>query len=262
MEYPEIGLGTYTIRTQESINNALIYAFSNNYKMIDCAEIYKNQHLIGNYLKAHPETKRENIWITSKASFVGMRKSMDDVVKAIDKTFTDLQTAYIDLYLIHAPVESTYIETWNYLRKLQKEGKIRYIGLSNFTLEKIKKFMNIIGHEESLHIFCNQIEFNPFLNRKDLVDFCQINNIKVIAYGSLYKINDIVTKIADTYKKTPYQILLKWANQKRIHVIPMSENPEYTRDNISIFDFKISCEHMAELDNLNENFSKYPKYLD
>ena len=122
--------------------------------------------------------------------------------------------------------------------------------------------MNLIGHEESRHIFCNQLEFNPFLNRKELVDFCQKNNIRVVAYGSLYKITDTIIDIANSYKKTPYQVLLRWANQKRIHVIPMSEKEEYTIDNINIFDFEISREYMNRLDNLNENFSKYPKYLD
>jgi diketogulonate reductase-like aldo/keto reductase len=68
--------------------------------------------------------------------------------------------------------------------------------------------------------------------------------------------------IANSYKKTPYQVLLRWANQKKIHVIPMSEKEEYTIDNINIFDFEISRDHINKLDNLNENFSKYPKYLD
>ena len=257
MDYPKIGLGTYKLRSQESINKALNYAFENGYKMIDCAEIYKNQHLIGEYLK---NIDRTSIWITSKVSFVNMKKGMDQVIRGIEKTFMDLQTNYIDLYLIHAPIEDTLIETWNYLRKLQSEGKIRHIGLSNFTLIKLQNFIKKIG-DESRYIFCNQIECNPFLNRKDLIDFCQDNGIKVIAYGSLYKYNDDVINIANFYKKTPQQILLKWALQKNIHVIPMSETFEYTRDNIQIFDFDISEKFMNILDNLNENYSLYPKYL-
>jgi len=260
MEYPKIGFGTYKLRTQEAINNALKNALDYSYTMFDCAEIYKNQKLIGNYLKEN-NINRESIWITSKVSFVNMRKNMDHVKNGIDQTFRDLNTHYIDLYLIHAPVEETYIETWTHLRKLQSEGKIRYIGLSNFTLEKLKKFINSIGNEEARHIFCNQIECNPFLNRKDLINYCFDNNIKVIAYGSLYKINDTVMNIANFYNKTPQQVLLKWANQKNIHVIPMSEKLEFTRDNIQIKDFDISHDFMEKLENLNENYSQYPKYL-
>jgi diketogulonate reductase-like aldo/keto reductase len=259
MEYPLIGLGTYKLRSQESVNNALTYAFSNDYKMIDCAEIYKNQKLIGNYLKEN-NIDRTSIWITSKVSFVNMKKNMEQVIKGIDQTFADLNTDYIDLYLIHAPIEDTLIETWNFLLKLQSEGKIRFVGLSNFTLVKLQKFIEKIG-EESRHIFCNQIEYNPFLNRKDLIDYCQGINIKVIAYGSLYKYNDEIIRIANIYKKSPQQILLKWALQKKIHVIPMSETLEFTRDNIRLFDFAIDNDYVKIMDNLNENYSLYPKYL-
>ena len=260
MNFPPIGFGTYKIRTQEAMDNALNNAFANNYRMIDCAEIYKNQKLIGKYLKDHPEINRRDIWITSKVSFAAMKKSEEEVIKGINKTFEDLSVEYIDLYLIHAPVEDRWIFTWQLLRKLQSEGKIRYIGVSNFTVAKLNKFMELIGPEESKYIFCNQIEYNPFLNRKDLIQLCKDNNINVTAYGSLYKVNDIVEKIARQLQRTPQQVLLKWAVQKNIRVIPMSENPEYTKDNISL-DFTIPKEDCNNMDELNENYSQYPKYL-
>jgi len=260
MDFPTIGFGTYKLRTQEAINNALTQAFTNNYKMIDTAEIYRNQKFIGTFLQEHPEIKRESIWITSKVSFASMKKSEEETIKGITKTFTDLKTDYVDLYLIHAPIEERYLFTWNYLRNLQKERKIRYIGVSNFTVEKLKKFMELIGPEESKHIFCNQIEFNPFLNRKDLVKLCQDNNIFVTAYGSLYKVDSTVENIARQLQRSPQQVLLKWAIQKNIRVIPMSEVPQYTKDNISL-DFDIKEEDMIKLEELNENFSMYAKYL-
>jgi diketogulonate reductase-like aldo/keto reductase len=260
MEFPHIGFGTYKLRTQEAIDNALTEAFKNNYKMIDTAEIYRNQKFIGTFLKNNPEIKRDSIWITSKVSFASMRKSEEETIKGISKTFDDLKSDYVDLYLIHAPVEEGYLFTWNYLRNLQKERKIRYIGVSNFTVEKLKKFMELIGPEESKHIFCNQIEYNPFLNRKDLIQLCKENNIHITAYGSLYKVDSTIENIARQLQRTPQQVLLKWAVQKNIRVIPMSEVPQFTKDNISL-DFTIKDDDMEKMESLNENFSMYAKYL-
>jgi diketogulonate reductase-like aldo/keto reductase len=258
MDFPSIGFGTYKLRTQSTINNALCCALQNNYTMLDCAEIYKNQHLIGVFLKEN-NVDRKKIWITSKVSFVSMKKSINDVIKGITKTFSDINTDYIDLYLIHAPIEKTLIETWEYLRKLQKNGNIRYIGVSNFTVDKLTKFINMIG-DESKYIYCNQIEYNPFLNRVDLIELCNKHNIFVTAYGSLYKTNDIIKQIALKYNKTSEQVLLKWTMQKNIRVIPTSDNPDYIRDNINL-QFILSKEDIITMDNMNENYSLYPKYL-
>ena len=261
MELPLIGIGTYTVKPQEEINNMLGWAIRGGYTMIDTAEIYRNQKYIGTFLKNNLDIKRENIWITSKINFANvLKEDMKNVMKSLNKTFNDLNTNYVDLYLIHCPVETMDIKIWNILRNYQKEGKIRYVGLSNFTLDKLKNFIKQIGDEESKYIYCNQIEYNPFLNRKDLVDFCFENNIKVIAYGSLNKKNEIIENIAKKINKTPEQILLKWALQNKVHIIPMAKNINYIKDNISL-DFNIDNDTMSLLNNLNENFAVFEKYL-
>lgn len=261
MELPLIGIGTYTVKPQEEINNMLGWAIRGGYTMIDTAEIYRNQKYIGTFLKNNLDIKRENIWITSKINFANvLKEDMKNVMKSLNKTFNDLNTNYVDLYLIHCPVETMDIKIWNILRNYQKEGKIRYVGLSNFTLDKLKNFIKQIGDEESKYIYCNQIEYNPFLNRKDLVDFCFENNIKVIAYGSLNKKNEIIENIAKKINKTPEQILLKWALQNKVHIIPMAQNINYIKDNISL-DFNIDNDTMSLLNNLNENYAVYEKYL-
>jgi diketogulonate reductase-like aldo/keto reductase len=259
MDFPLIGFGTYKLRNMESISIGLKNAIEQGYNMIDTAEIYRNQKFIGSFLKEN-NINREKIWITSKVSFASMKKSEEEVIKGITKTFQDLQTNYIDLYLIHAPIEERWVFTWNYLRKLQKDGIIRHIGISNYTIDKLKRFINIIGQDEARYIFCNQIEYNPFLNRSDLIDFCNMNDIIVTAYGSLYKTNSIIDNIALKYNMTPQQILLKWSVQKNIRVIPMSENPIYIRDNINL-NFILSDEDIKTMNNMNENYSMYQKYL-
>jgi len=261
MEFPHIGIGTYTIKPQEEMDLVLTTALNSGYKMIDTAEVYRNQKYIGVFFKNNPNFDRNKIWITSKVSFVNTKKEdLNAVIKSINKTFIDLNTNYIDLYLIHCPVENMNLKVWNILRIFQKEGKIRNIGVSNMTLQKLKYFIEEIGQEESKYIFCNQIEYNPFLNRKDLVDFCFEKNIKVVAYGSLYKKNKIIEEIGTKFNKTPEQVLLKWALQNNIHIIPSSLNPNYIKDNISL-DFKLDSDDMNIMNKLNDNYTQYAKYL-
>jgi len=257
--YPMVGLGTYKIKTQELMDITLSNGFANNYKMIDTAEIYKNQKYIGHYLKTN-NILRTSIWITTKVSFASMKYSEQSVIEGIAKTFSDLDTDYIDLYLIHAPIKSRWLFTWGYLRSLQKENKIRHIGVSNFTYDLLNEFIQLIGSDEAKYIYSNQIEFNPFLNRANLISLCEKFNIKVCAYGSLYKSNELICDIGKKYNKTPEQVLLKWAIQKNIHVIPMSFNPEYIKSNIDL-NFTIEPEFMEQMEKLDSGFSLYPKYL-
>jgi len=261
MDFPHIGIGTYQAKPQEEMDLLLNTALSCGYKMIDTAEVYRNQKYIGNFFRNNKVFNREDVWITSKVSFVNTKKQdLNAIVKGINKTFVDLNTDYVDLYLIHCPIENMNLKVWNILRIFQKEGKIKNIGLSNFTLDKLKNFINEIGTEEAKYIFCNQFEYNPFLNRKDLVDFCLLNNIKVVAYGSLNKKNKTIDEIANKLNKTSEQVLLKWALQNKAHIIPMSLNPEYIKDNISL-DFEIDQEDMLILNQLNDNYCVYAKYL-
>jgi diketogulonate reductase-like aldo/keto reductase len=261
MELPLIGIGTYTVKPQEEINNMLGCAIRGGYTMIDTAEIYRNQKYIGTFLKNNPDIKRENIWITSKINFANvLKEDMKEINKSLNKTFIDLNTNYIDLYLIHCPVETMNVKIWNILRDYQKEGKIKHVGLSNFTLDKLKDFINKIGDEESKYIYCNQIEYNPFLNRKDLVNFCLEHNIKVVAYGSLNKKNKLIEDIANSLNKTPEQVLLKWALQNKVHIIPMAQDVNYIKDNISL-DFNIDINNMELMNDLNENYAVFAKYL-
>ena len=261
MDFPLIGIGTYKVKPQENIDIMLNHAFQTGYTMIDTAEIYRNQKYIGTFLKNHLEINRNNIWITSKVNFINVFKNDElEIIKSINQTFIDLKTSYIDLYLIHCPIENMNIKVWKILRNLQKEGKVRYVGVSNFTYDKLKKFIEEIGPIESKYIFCNQIEFNPFLNRKELINYCFGNNIKVVAYGSLNKKNELIESIATKLNKTQEQVLLKWALQNNVHIIPMALNPRYINDNFNL-DFIILEDDMNKMNDLNENYAVFAKYL-
>jgi diketogulonate reductase-like aldo/keto reductase len=224
--------------------------------MIDTADLYKNEQVISNYI-AKNGIDRAKIWITTKVPYFTMLKGEQEIRNSIESSIAKF--GYIDLHLIHAWNENAVL-TWKILREYQASGAIRNIGISNFNYERLIKFIDDIGLTESQYIYCNQIEYNPFLNRKELVEFCQTNNIKIIAYGSLYKFNLQIEQIAVNHSKTVYQILLKWAQQNGVIVIPMSQNSEHITENIDL-DFKLNFDEMEIMNNLNENYTRFQKHL-
>ena len=256
-----IYFGTYTITDETLLLNSLETAYKHGYRKIDTAFLYKNQHIIGKFLNKLA-SKRDQIWITSKVSFRVMPKGEVAIRNSIDKTLNDLQTNYIDLMIIHAP-EINDILTWKILCEYKEKGIIKNIGLSNYNLEKLKVFINNIDNPED--IYCNQIEFNPFLNRKDLIDYCKSLNIKVITYGNLYYSNYIIDDIAEKLDKTKEQILSRFALQKGLDIILMATDEKYIKMNMEL-DFTISDEDMKEIEEigiygLDTSKSKYKRFL-
>lgn len=275
--------GTYTITDERILLDSLQIAYKYGYRRIDTATLYKNQHIIGKFLNnpeitynapkiytTHTDTtnttdlklvlsKRDTLWITSKVSFRVMPKGELEIRKSIDKTLSDLQTHYIDLMVIHSP-EKNDILTWKILCEYKEKGLIRNIGLSNYNLEKLKVFIESINNPED--IYCNQIEFNPFLNRKELIDYCNSLNIKVITYGNLYYTNYIIDAIADKMNKTKEQICARFALQKGLDIIVMATDEKYIKMNMEL-DFIISDEDMKEISSfeIDSSKSKYKRFL-
>ena len=273
-----IYFGTYTITDETLLLNSLDTAYEYGYRRIDTATLYKNQHIIGQFINKleieieketeKPDmktylTKRDTLWITSKVSFRVMPKGEVAIRKCIDKTLSDLQIHYIDLMIIHAP-EKNDILTWKILSEYKEKGLIRNIGLSNYNIDKLKEFINIIDNPED--IYCNQIEFNPFLNRKELIDYCKSLNIKVVTYGNLYYSNYIIDAIAEKMNKTKEQILLRFALQKGLDIIIMAIEEKHIKMNLELDDFVISEEDMEEIEEISyygidSSRSKYKRFL-
>ena len=278
-----IYFGTYTITDETILLKSLETAYKYGYRRIDTATLYKNQHIIGQFLNT-PElntidntdttlntdttklnsvlSKRDTLWITSKVSFRVMPKGELEIRKSIDKTLSDLQINYIDLMIIHSP-EKNDILTWKILCEYKEKGLIRNIGLSNYNLEKLKHFIESIDNPEE--IYCNQIEFNPFLNRKELIDYCKSLNIKVVTYGNLYYTNYIIDAIAEKMNKTKEQICARFALQKGLDIIVMATDEKYIKMNIEL-DFTISDEDMEEIEEIGSYGidsikSKYKRFL-
>lgn len=252
-----IFLGTYKLTEKNDLYRALNNAIKANIHYFDLAELYKNQHLIGEYLQMN-NINRKDIWITSKISFRVIPKGEEAIRKSIEKTLFDLQTEYIDLMLIHAPTKNNIL-CWNILHEYKKLGKIRYIGISNFNVIELKKFCSEIDNPED--IFCNQIEFNPFLNRSELIELCKQKNIKLICYGTLYKSNDFIDSLQEKYNKTTKQILIQYAKQKGLIPIIMAIDKAHIEEDFNYDKFLIDEKDFNKMDLLDENFSCYKRYL-
>ncbi|GAM28276.1 hypothetical protein SAMD00019534_114520 [Acytostelium subglobosum LB1] len=261
---PLFGLGTYQVMVAD-IKKTLLSALDTGYIAIDTASSYRNEEAIGNVLKelfSSGRVKREDLFITTKASTSehGYEKAMAGCEGSLKRLGLD----YLDLYLIHwpgvagnqpsAPINSTIrAETWRAFETLYEQKKCRSIGVSNYTvahLEELFKHCKVKPH-------VNQVEFHPFLYNKDLLAFCQGNGIALEAYSSLVRADKdsfqdkVLTGIATTLNKTPAQVLLRWAIQKNVIVIPKSIKEERIKENANIFDFVISDQDMLALDGLN-----------
>jgi diketogulonate reductase-like aldo/keto reductase len=248
---PWLGLGTYQANPNKKIERAVQFALELGYRHVDTAEMYDNEKLVGAGVKKS-SVARVDVFITSKVwpSHFGF----DKTIKACKNSLKRLGVDYIDLYLLHWPHGTKILESWDALIQCQKEGLVRSIGVSNFSQQQIDDIVKHSGVKPTV----NQVEFSPFNYTQDLLEYCQQQNILLEAYAPLTKghklSNPALKKIAARYKKSPAQLMLRWALQHNVAVIPKSQNEERIRENSRIYDFEISTEDMGELDNLHDGF--------
>jgi diketogulonate reductase-like aldo/keto reductase len=262
---PVIGFGTFRIK-EEEVGQAVKWALEAGYRHIDTAMIYQNEEGVGKAIR-DSGIPRQELFITTK--LWNTDQGYESTLKAIDSSLERLGLEYVDLYLIHWPTASAesdesgnYLsinkreETWRAMEQILATGKARAIGVSNYTvrhLEEMKNYANVIPA-------VNQIELHPFLNQKEVVKFCQKNNIVVEGHSSLAPLADVkspghqkIDEIAKRYNKTTAQILLRWQIQKGVIPLLKSTHRERILENIDIFNFEISAEDMNTLDNMDIN---------
>ncbi|XP_063958598.1 glyoxal reductase-like [Lytechinus pictus] len=260
---PIFGLGTYCMRGTDTVYKCLDTALKHGYRLIDTAAVYRNEEDIGNALKELlPKygLERSDIYITSKLAPADQgEKAYDACLLSLQK----LQIEYLDLYLIHWPgtqklkphdprnTENRHV-TWRALERLHREGKCKQIGISNYLVKHMEELMKYAEIQPAV----NQSEYHPLYLIKDVVQYCQKNGIAFQSYSTLYKgellNHPTVVSIADKIKRKPSQVLLRWAMQDGIGVIPMSAKPDHIIDNCDVFDWSLSDEDMIALHSFNE----------
>jgi diketogulonate reductase-like aldo/keto reductase len=178
----------------------------------------------------------------------------ETAIKACENSLTRLGLNYLDLYLIHWPVQGLRGESWKALGKLLRDGKCRSIGVSNYTINHLTELLET----SDVIPMVNQVEFSPFLYQKQLLEYCKKNKIQLEAYSPLTqgeKLNHPrVEQIAKRHGKTAAQVLIRWGLQHDLVTIPKSIREERIKENWQVFDFSLTGADMSELDSLDENF--------
>ena len=249
VEIPLLGLGVWQVPPGETTENAVLWALEAGYRHVDTAAIYKNEESLRNSIKKSG-IQRKEIFVTTKL----WNDDHSDPVKALDTSLKKLGMDYVDLYLIHWPVEKVRIKTWKTLEELYKKGKCRTIGVSNFTIKHLEELLKNTEIVPTI----NQVEFNPYLYQKELLEYCRKKEIQLEAYSPLAQGKRLedpkLIEMADKYMKSPAQIMIRWALQHDLVVIPRSKNKERIIENSRVFDFSISEDDMERLDAFNKNY--------
>jgi diketogulonate reductase-like aldo/keto reductase len=249
VEMPVFGLGTYQASRGPQIRKAVLNALDVGYRLLDTAAVYGNERDIGLALK-ESGIPREEIFITTK--LWNSDHGYESAISAFEASLERLGLSYIDLYLIHWPVQDKRKESWAALEELLRKGRCRAIGVSNYMEWHLKELLA----DSTVIPAVNQVEFHPYLYQKELSEFCRSKGIQLEGYSPLTKgekLNDPkLFSIASRYSKTPAQILIRWCLQRRTIVIPKSARKNRIIENADVFDFTISDEDMSILDSFDK----------
>lgn len=251
---PRFGIGTYNVPGDSVAEDAVAYALKCGYRHIDTAHAYRVERGVGKAVK-ESGIPRSEIWITSKLwpSKFGEGKTME----AIDKMLERLQTDYIDLLYVHQPM-GDYRGAWRDMEKAVKQGKVRSLGISNF--DASDSLFNDIMEFAEIKPAVMQIECHPYAQRKEWQQKTRQHNIQLecwfplggeMSNGALFK-DPTIQKIAKVHGKSPAQIIIRWHIQEGFSVIPGATRHDYIKENISVFDFYLTDEEMAQMRSLNK----------
>jgi diketogulonate reductase-like aldo/keto reductase len=259
---PVIGLGTWEIEDTAEQVKALKTGLKMGARFIDTAEYYNTEHIVAKAIQ-----NETDVFIATKVT--PSHFSYDNIIKACDASLKKLGVKTIDLYQLHWPNPSISIkETMRAMEHLVEVGKIRYIGISNFSLKRTKEAQEALKNNE---IVSNQVIYNPFAREieKDLIPFCEKEKITVIAYspldrGSILKRNPeimkVINDIADKHNKSSVQVTLNWlCSRKSVVAIPKASTVAHTKDNVESVEWTLKEDEIKRIDNASSGFS-YPNW--
>lgn len=248
---PLLGLGVYLMRPGRETYEAVRAALETGYRLLDTAAVYKNEQDVGRAVR-DSGIPREEVFITTK--LWNDNQGYDSAIRAFDSSLQRLGMDFIDLYLIHFPVPNLRGESWRALEKILESGRVRAIGVSNYTVRHVNE---LLGRSRVVPAV-DQVEFSPFLYQRDLLEFCRKSGIQLEAYAPLTagrRLRDPrITAIAKRHGRTNAQVFLRWAIQHGIVVIPKSAHPDRIAENARIFDFELTKEEVSELNGLHTGF--------
>lgn len=242
---PAIGFGTWQTPDGQTAIDAIKSAVEAGYRHIDAAAIYKNEKSVGKGIH-ECGLERKDLFITSKVW--NTERGYESTLKAFEKTISDLQLDYLDLYLIHWPANALQFSdwkainaaTWSALEHLQKQGKVKSIGVSNFLPHHLEALLETATIKPAV----NQIEYHPGFMQNDCVQFCNSHNIQIEGWSPLGRgevlENETLKEMASAYNKSVAQLCIRWALQNHVLPLPKSVTPQRIKENFEVFDFEIT----------------------
>jgi 2,5-diketo-D-gluconate reductase B len=246
---PALGLGTWDMRGEEAVR-AVRRAIEIGYRHIDTAQMYENEAEVGRAI-AESGLDRGALWLTTKID--NDAHSFERVKSSTEESLRKLGTEYVDLLLIHWPVfsDAPLAETLDAMAELRYAGRIRHMGVSNFSSALIAETVDELGHE----ILCNQVEYHPYLGQKAVLAACAARGIVVTAYCPVVRGelggDAVLEEIGRRHGKSAAQVALRWlVQQDGVAAIPKAASEKNARANFEIFDFSLSAAEMAAVHGL------------
>lgn len=247
---PQLGLGLWQVRDQAEFQTAFDAAIGAGYRHFDSAQVYRNEHMLGQAW-VQSGISRDQLFLTTKIAVdhFGTRRTLSSFADSLEK----LQTEYVDLLLLHFPVTLLRKKSWLALEQLQSDGKVRSIGVSNYTIRHLKELKEYANITPAV----NQVELHIFLQQPELVQYCNQEGIVIEAYSPLAHgkvMNDqVIAELATKHSKSYAQIMIRWCIQMGFVVIPKSVTPSRIAENADVFDFALDdadMERIADLDRV------------
>ena len=261
VKMPYLGLGTYQADNNSEVVNAVKDALEIGYRHIDTASFYKNEKGVGQGIK-ESSVNREDIFVVTKVW--NSEQGYDSALKSFEESLKRLELDYLDLLLVHWPVEGKYKATWKAFEHLYGQKRVKAIGVSNFLQHHLEDLMS----DCEIVPMVNQMEFHPYLVQQELIDFCNKNTIQYEAWspfmqGKVFQL-DVFKELCKKYNKTTAQIILRWNLQKGVVTIPKSVHKNRIVSNADIFDFELSQKDVDYLDSLDkgERTGPDPNHVD
>lgn len=246
-EVPALGYGTWELEGEDCLRGVAA-ALELGYRHIDTAQVYGNEELVGEAI-AGSGVDRGDIFLTTKVW--NSRLEPDRVRASTEDSLRKLRTDYVDLLLVHWPVRMDILPaTLEAMDALRAEGKVRHVGVSNFTPAQLAEAASLT------RVFCNQVEYHPYLAQDALVNACREHDVMLTAYSPLARGevagDPVLREIGEAHGKSPVQVTLRWlVQQDRVATVPKATSRRHIEANLDIFDFTLSeqeCARVAALD--------------